>query len=105
MSKRKANNEISKSGSKKTKNKSSIAILKQTFPNPDKSKSLFTSEDSGDEDVCEIQKKENKKIKNDDKIIDEYIESFKNQYDSKLNNYFKILNQSILDMGSFFKKV
>ncbi len=46
-----------------------------------------------------------KKKKSEEQIIDDYIESFKAQYDSKLNNYFKILIQSILDVSSGIKKV
>ena len=64
------------------------------------------SEEEEDDEISEILTNNKKKTKkNEDEIVSEYIESFKEYYDSKLNNYFKILNQSMLDVGNLFKQV
>ena len=105
MSKRKQNND--NLTSKKKQKKSSINILELTQPTQEKRKSLISSEEEDEDfDVCEIQVNEKKKLKHsDEKIVDQYIDSFRKEYDLKLNNYFKILNQSFYDFGIVFRKV
>jgi hypothetical protein len=105
MSKRKLNDNNPKS--KKKPKKSSINILVQTQPVQEKRKSLISSEEEVEDfDVSEILVNEKKKLKNsDEEIVNQYIDSFRKEYDLKLNNYFKILNQSFYDFGVVFRKV